>query len=1543
MNLISITLLASQIVLCCLSQFISEANQFQQLAQNRIIQQQQNCLDYDPLYPNVCRRCKDLLSLPDCSSCPKGYSYTGGVCIRCQPGTLDCNNLKSPYFCYSGFKVISSKFCICFPPLFGVSNWCTSSSANLYYYSYYQLGGFIVSKFSVSILTTNNQNDQTMYQFNTNNCGVLSNIASYTTIQNTMTCRVDPDQNNLFVINIQSSIVSDNMHQIIPEFSVNNLYINLNSTIQLANNITLQYTSSTQNIYFYLNQLPAPQCSFRMNQYRFQPGSVTIPMTDLIVNGFSGTTATFQLLSTTSQDATEQQSILSGLQMYPNDMTFTLNSNTFSEQNLQQTYVFTFVCNLPFGIQSTNTVTIIKVQQYDVSVSMAAPVGNYLSAYYLPTYIYTKQVLQSNYFIINQQDQFYLNAQIQDQAGQTIYTNPQITVSGTNIFPLLITPTPFLTQKTYQLAITLTYVQNSQLSFQTIIQNIVVKYNPALYAYIQGDKLLNLNPSQSLTFKSNILPSSSSQTFQNWNIFSTSSQKFIYNSDQTNSLTLPFTQNFFNVSETYIMEFDLQSNSDSSFHYYAVRLISMLDSNMQVIYLQDYDLYGLNNQDLFSFTEIYPAQNQFNRITNSHYFTITYWYKDSIGNTHMVQKNSTVQSYPQFYFTWAQYMPNNPSFVQLNFFVDDSNKNQIGLSKKYVFKTLPVPINCLNLESSAVGGEIAFSSQITFTINGCQSQYQDGVLYYQFYYYLSDKEQKQESEQTQIPKSFSRRYLSNFQTQNTITTILPPGNLYIQMYVDVMDSHKGIFTSVVRLKLANPGFTQDQYEAFILQQQTLIDNYNATQQYQAELINIGITIEAFINYEGLNPTQTPSQLIIAAKQDIKNQTLALPLELPSNIQNFNLQEFIFRCLSKLYQTLHAPDSDNLVNRVNDVYTTSRSKREKVQLLGDFQQSAKFTFIQQMFASLSILNTTLTAIYNQPPQNNITYFGDLQVNSLATAQLLISQSLNVNQQIVVWNSSYVNLTMQRVDSQYLIQNYLVNQGVTPTTTFDPNAIYDVLLQFWKSNVYALEPSYTAINQPYLSNATAAQKLELQRVFPAIEPQYYSNMNEAVQNRRRMLIVLKQANLVLPQNTGLQYNFDSVQGTGQVKCLQRISDKWSNSTCSTTKQNNTDGTFAIQCQCTSPSYTTLITDAEQLFTQNKNLQEALSTKGIISIVEKKNWYEYAAVYVIMTTNIVMAVSIFAAVKIDKISLQIGGDVLAMNFVQSVANRVQPISIEEKQKKGRSSIKDDDLRKCVINQQVLGNIQKNLQMNSDQKQEDDFDVIQLQDQIEKKPNAKQDNRINFSEQQKDQVESVLHMSEYCQKSVGTPQLDNIKQFNIENNMLALDLNKVDHEKNVSSQATHPKVDYMFQDNFSVNSILNMNSNKNSKRSKNNIINRKSKLAQFHQPYNQKLNFNSVENTPTLKGVPHNVDTQIAQSQETQLNNKHGEIIDSSPQMLISQANNNEANKESASTISHFDETSNQQRQKERSTNYMNSVSVYKGIAQYNVDHGNKYYVWI
>ncbi|KAL4467877.1 hypothetical protein ABPG74_013212 [Tetrahymena malaccensis] len=1524
MNWIFTSLLLSQIVVYCLSQLTS-----QQITQNRILQQQQNCLDYDPLYPNVCTRCKDLLSLPDCNSCPKGYSNNGNVCIRCQPGTLDCNNLKSPYFCYSGFKVFSSKFCICFPPLFGVDNWCTSSQANLFYYSYYEIGGFIKSKFSLQILTSSNQGDQTMYQFNTNNCAVLSNIASYTTIQNTMTCRVDPDQNNLFVINLQSSAVTDNMHQIIPQFSINNLYINITSNIQLANSITLQYTNAAQSLYFYQNYLPAPQCSFRMSQYRFQPGQVTIPKTDFIVNGFSGTTASFQLQSTTSQDAAEQQSILNGLLMYPNDMTFTLNSNTFAEQNLQQTYVFTFVCDLPFGVKSTNTVTIIKVQQYDVSVSVAAPVGNYLSTYYLPTFIYTKQVLQSNYFILNQLDQFYLVAQIQDQTGNTIYANPQIKVGGTNIFPLLIKPTSPLSQKTYQLMITLTYIQNPQLSFQTVIQNIVVKFNPPIYAYIQGDNLVNLNPSKSLTFKASIQPQASQLSLQNWNIFATSSNNFIYNSDQPNSLTLPYSANFFNVSQAYILEFDLQSSSDSTFHYYAARLISMADPNMQVIFPQDYQFYGLNNQDLFSFTEIYSTQNQFNRINNSHYFTITYWYKDDQGNTQIVQKNSPAQSYPQFYFTWAQYMPNNPSFVQFNFFVDDSSKNQIGFSKKYVFKALPVPINCNNLQSNAVGGEIAFTSQITFTINACQSQYQDSVLYYQFYYYLSDKEQKQESEQTQIPKMFSRRYISNFQTQNTITTILPPGNL-IQMYVDVMDSHKGIFTSMVKLKVSSPGFSQAQYEDFITQQQTLITNFNATQQYQAELVNIGITIEAFINYEGENPTQTPSQLINQAKQDIKNKTLALPLQLPSNIQNFNLQEFIFRCLSKLYLTLNAPDSDNLVNRVNDVYTTSQSKREKVQYLGDYQQSTKFIFIQQMLVSLSILNTTLTAIYKQPPQSNITYFGDLQVNCLITSQLLISQSLSVNQKVVVWNSSYVNLTMQRVDSQYLIQNYLVNQGVSPTTTFDPNVIYDVLLQFWKSNVYALEPSYTAINQPYLSNATAAQQQELLRVYPAIQPQYYSNFNEVVQNRRRMLIVLKQQKLVLPQNTGLQYNFDTVQGSGAVKCIQRISDKWNNSTCSTTKQNNTDGTFTVQCQCSSPSYTTLVTDAEQLFTQNKNIQEALSTKGIISIVEKKNWYEYAAVYVIITTNLVMVLSIFLANKIDKISLKIGGNLVANNFIQIMSNKVQPISIEEQQKKGRSSLKEDDLIKVAINnQQVISsaNIQKNLQMISDQKPEDDFQIIQLEDQQIKKPSAKQGQKINFSNIQKDQAESVLHMSEFCQKSIGTPKLDNIRQLNLEDNMLASDLNKFVLEKNINSQADHPKTDNIFQDNYSINSILNQNSNQNTKR--NNILNRKSKLAQFHQSHQQKLNLNSVENTPTLKGAHHTVETQIIQSHETQQNNKNGEILDSSPQILLGQANNNEANKDNTSTLSQIDQDQNKQRQKEKSINYMNSISVYKGIA--------------
>ncbi|KAL4502154.1 hypothetical protein ABPG72_000389 [Tetrahymena utriculariae] len=311
--------------------------------------------------------------------------------------------------------------------------------------------------------------------------------------------------------------------------------------------------------------------------------------------------------------------------------------------------------------------------------------------------------------------------------------------------------------------------------------------------------------------------------------------------------------------------------------------------------------------------------------------------------------------------------------------------------------------------------------------------------------------------------------------------------------------------------------------------------------------------------------------------------------------------------------------------------------------------------------------------------------------------------------------------------------------------------------------------------------------------------------------------------------------------------------------------------------------------------------------------------------------MALSIFAAVKIDKVSLQLGGNLIAMNFIQSVKHKIQPISIEEQQKKGRSSLKDDELRKSVINQQVItsANIQKNLQMIQDQKQEDGVDIIQLEDKIQMKPNAKQEKKINFSAQQKDLAESVLHMSEYCQKSVGTPQLNNIKQFNLENNMLVQDLNKVDQDKNVSSQAAHPKTDFLFQDDFSVNSILNLNSNQNAKRNKNNILNRQSKLEQFHQTHNQKLNLNSVENTPTLRGARQTVETQIIQSHETQQNNKNGEILDSSPQILLGQANINEANKDNTSTISQIDADQNKQRQKEKSTSDMNSVSVYKGIA--------------
>lgn len=77
-------------------------------------------------------------------------------------------------------------------------------------------------------------------------------------------------------------------------------------------------------------------------------------------------------------------------------------------------------------------------------------------------------------------------------------------------------------------------------------------------------------------------------------------------------------------------------------------------------------------------------------------------------------------------------------------------------------------------------------------------------------------------------------------------------------------------------------------------------------------------VECFENFESTNINILPSSNVNTLKETMKNKFLILPSLIPNNLMSQSLQEFVIRCLKRIYKTKSSPDSTDKINRLDNV-------------------------------------------------------------------------------------------------------------------------------------------------------------------------------------------------------------------------------------------------------------------------------------------------------------------------------------------------------------------------------------------------------------------------------------------------------------------------------------------------------------------------------------------------------------------------------------------------------------------------------------------------
>ncbi|KAL4500417.1 hypothetical protein ABPG72_003368 [Tetrahymena utriculariae] len=1307
-----------------------------------------NCQIYDQIQTGVCLKCFDKFLLPDCTSCPVGYQVINNVCVQCGSNQLFCGSTNQNDYCYQGFTKIGTD-CVCQSPNQIYKNWCTQLTDVIYSAIYSQ--GQVTVTFSTNI-SFGGKSDFTPSNINCLN--YLSNFSTDYQNNQIIQCSLDSQINNLFHINVQQTDLTAGVYKIIPQFNQRSIYIFDDQNNQIpASSITyqkLQLSEQSQYVYHGISDFTTPQSYFTSPDYYFFPvdDSYIINSSQFVQqnNYFTNSQPIKQIFKSSGLQDSDISLIQESLSSFPN-YSVQLPIPVFGQ--VGTTITISVVCPYPYGMISSSTTS--YTTEKSVFTNCA---GIILNTTPLTNADSTQIQINCKFsdFQANPLTSIQFTYTIINKIGGNLIKQDSLKLQIQQ-FPYILTLDPFFfVEGDYNFNGISSYnsIQGTGFDLSLNIQrkSMVVK--------IVGGAMSQIDPRQAITLSGQISDPAVQNQDPTQYIYSWSCFDLVLNQNCQdvwfNQISFPSAQSItiipevFDFGGSYQIKLtgsyqETQDTATDTVNYQA------LPATLVANYDASYEKKQLNPSQLLQFA--LDKRNMNSNFQSNLNYTYSKSYQSST-LTFQSQRESTIFS------KINEQLPDSllsSSFkLYYRFYAVDQKNKQVAISKRYYFTTATPPNNCeISFNTQISGNEVAFVDQISIQVKNCQSA-DNSQLYYQFLYY---NQAEQMNKEQQFPEVYYRQYLSKFSTVNSITTFLPPGQIvFIVLVKDKND---------IQIRYSNPitisknSFSQQQYESFLTSQNSQAQNFQANSKFEQQLCSYGMMIQCIQNFEKINSNQQPSKFVSGIKENMKKQLLILPNQIPNDTLSQSLQEFDARCLQNLYSTKNSPDSENQVNILNNVESLLTQNTQIMSQLQPFTQDLRETYRRSMLIMLSMLGSTMdtltSTVYNTPS----TEWNKRRIDDIFQIQVNIALTFYANQPSITWETPQVTIFVQKIDEKNLYSNYLSSDNQNNMSLYSNN-IYDLQIQYWKTNIYSFEQSFTDQYQKYLLLTNSQDiKDQLQQTYPAINPK----LGIASSSRR---LQQKNTNIDLPAPINLQ--FQNMKGNKKVVCTQRQDDgSWIKSFC-TSKTVKQGDTFTTICTCSKPNFTTLIADVESLF-ENQNIQNIFSEQGVKQISSLDNWYEYASIYILILINFLMIASLIFGCRLDKADQS--------NIFIGISTIGKSTTIQEESQKKLENAQKLSMRNDNLNQR-----------NDTKKQEDQTQINADQKKIQSSPTS------NQSTPQANQVLQPVNLQNFEQKK--DPQLKETqteeKNNQIQNKSLLIDLD-IKENYNQQNQNTLTKIE--------------------------------------------------------------------------------------------------------------------------------------------------------
>ncbi|KAL4487902.1 hypothetical protein ABPG72_022762 [Tetrahymena utriculariae] len=551
------------------------------------------------------------------------------------------------------------------------------------------------------------------------------------------------------------------------------------------------------------------------------------------------------------------------------------------------------------------------------------------------------------------------------------------------------------------------------------------------------------------------------------------------------------------------------------------------------------------------------------------------------------------------YFTKATQQ--NP-VVQVRFTVYNPAYIMPSLSITNFNINLP-PTNCM-LSVQPSGGQ-ALTTIFTLEIKDCITQ--NTPLTYQFFYYSDSSDFQKE---IQNPNIILRRQIADQTITSQLNTALPSGNLLIM--VQAMDCYLATYNKTIQINIENNQL-QEQQLLNLIDHTLEIKESQILKKKFTELCILGEELSKNKQIYNLNSVKQRKPKLV---QTLISQQVHLPKR--SFLSSFSNK--IISLLQLAIENEQISTTQSVLNYINSVLQNQQ------QLLGNTYQ---------------LLNNN-----NIPLQNLVDSFGMLNSTTTSLSQNYINNQMNISDQIC---SQIYNITLPNtgglqlkgnlitLDCQQLTQKHL-DPYIMQLSDQQPKNItnlFGVAYSQFSQNPYYQTPQFQNYAQQLVQNQPNIKITKNNVIKPSIKK--LNNLDD-------------DKNILSSSNRTFIYKFPNAQQSNNTQsCIQQDQDTWSSQYCQT---NNFTGISGYYCYCSQQSPTTVIDDLKSII-ENKNLQTAFGSQGLVNLQNFSNFYEFAIVWVLFCLTVFQIGLFTYGQTLDKIC-RFSGIVQQINL-----NQIYPIT--------------------------------------------------------------------------------------------------------------------------------------------------------------------------------------------------------------------------------------------------------------------------------------------